>query len=259
MKKNKMMRAAGVLLIAVLLTTSLISGTFAKYVTSGEDSDSARVAKFGVLVTADGSLFSENYYSASEGDNANAPATDGATISVHSLDSTNVVAPGTKSDENGLNLSVAGTPEVKVRVSASITADSEIFLAAGTYQDMTGTQATGSFDLGGSYAPITWTLKNKTTGSVLVSGTIDAINTYLAANPQDFDAGTNLANAFGGYALSWEWGYSVNDMADTVLGDLAANGPIPQKYVEEEWTDIEPSDYSLNVDVTVTITVTQVD
>ena len=51
MKKNFMMRAASVLLVAVMLTTCAISGTFAKYVTSDSGSDFARVAKFGVTVT----------------------------------------------------------------------------------------------------------------------------------------------------------------------------------------------------------------
>lgn len=47
MRKNKFMRAASGLLVAVLLTTCVISGTFAKYVTSAEGSDTARVAKWG--------------------------------------------------------------------------------------------------------------------------------------------------------------------------------------------------------------------
>lgn len=47
MKKNTMMRLASVLLVCVLLTTSVISGTFAKYSTSVESSDSARVAYWG--------------------------------------------------------------------------------------------------------------------------------------------------------------------------------------------------------------------
>ena len=252
MKKNKMMRAAGVLLIAVLLTTSLISGTFAKYVTTGSATDSARVAKFGVVVTTEGKLFGTQYVGAAEG---NTPADDG-TLTVKA--SENVVAPGTQNDE-GLSISAIGTPEVKVRVSASIDATNEVSLAAGTYQDVTGTQADGKFTLGDDYTPVKWTLKNKATSSILVSGTIEEINTYLAANPQDFEAGTNLAESFGGYTLSWKWNYVGDDQADTVLGDLAANGPVPQKYVDGEWANIEASDYSLNVDVTVTVTVTQVD
>lgn len=48
MKTNKMMRIASVLLVAVLLTTCVISGTFAKYTTSKNASDSARVAKWDI-------------------------------------------------------------------------------------------------------------------------------------------------------------------------------------------------------------------
>ena len=61
MKKNKMMRLASSLLVAVLLTSSVISGTFAKYVTSDGASDSARVAKFGVIVDVVSNAFSDSY------------------------------------------------------------------------------------------------------------------------------------------------------------------------------------------------------
>ena len=47
MKKNRMMRLASVLLVCVLLTTSVISGTFAKYTTTNTASDEARVAYWG--------------------------------------------------------------------------------------------------------------------------------------------------------------------------------------------------------------------
>ena len=46
MKKNVMMRVASALLVAVLMTTCAISGTFAKYTTTAVGSDSARVAKW---------------------------------------------------------------------------------------------------------------------------------------------------------------------------------------------------------------------
>ena len=63
MKKNKTLRAAGILFLATMLTTCMTAGTFAKYTTSDSANDSARVAKFGVTVTADGSLFGEEYAS----------------------------------------------------------------------------------------------------------------------------------------------------------------------------------------------------
>ncbi|MBQ4559616.1 MAG: hypothetical protein IJA54_04740 [Tyzzerella sp.] len=50
MKKNKTMRLASGLLVAVLLTTCAISGTFAKYVSDATNSDTARVAKWSIEV-----------------------------------------------------------------------------------------------------------------------------------------------------------------------------------------------------------------
>ena len=47
MKKNMMMRIASVLLVAVLLSTCAISGTFAKYTSQASGTDSARVAYWG--------------------------------------------------------------------------------------------------------------------------------------------------------------------------------------------------------------------
>ena len=50
MKKNKMMRIASVLLVAVLLSTCAISGTYAKYISSAVGSDKATVAKWDVKI-----------------------------------------------------------------------------------------------------------------------------------------------------------------------------------------------------------------
>lgn len=50
MKKNKMMRAATGMLIAALLTTSVISGTFAKYTSTASGNDTATVAKWSFKV-----------------------------------------------------------------------------------------------------------------------------------------------------------------------------------------------------------------
>ena len=47
MKKNRMMRLASILLVLVLMTSSVVGGTFAKYTTSVEGYDTARVAKWG--------------------------------------------------------------------------------------------------------------------------------------------------------------------------------------------------------------------
>jgi hypothetical protein len=132
MKKNKMMRLASALLVLTLLTTSVISGTFAKYTTSASASDTARVAKWGVTVSASGSLFGSNY---ANKDNGNTPIVGTTNISVEGKNSSNaaeVVAPGTQSNASGFAFGITGTPEVSSKVSATITAQ-DIYLAAGTY------------------------------------------------------------------------------------------------------------------------------
>ena len=92
MKKNRMMRLASVLLVCVLLTTSVISGTFAKYTSEGSVTDTARVAKWdikleGATITKDVTidLFATAYKN---------PA--GTETTVQSDTTENVIAPGTE-------------------------------------------------------------------------------------------------------------------------------------------------------------------
>lgn len=130
MKKNKAMRAAGVLFIATMLTTCLTAGTLAKYTTGDSAGDNARVAKFGVQIVANGSLFGDSYKDA---ENGNTPVfkASGNGITVDASDNKNVVAPGTKND-NGLGFAVTGTPEVDVTLDLTVKTEN-VFLGAGTY------------------------------------------------------------------------------------------------------------------------------
>ena len=66
MKKNVMMRVASALLVAVLMTTCAISGTFAKYTTTASGKDAARVANWGFEGAA--TLTLENLFLASYDD-----------------------------------------------------------------------------------------------------------------------------------------------------------------------------------------------
>ena len=61
MKKNVMMRVASIMLVLVLMTSSVISGTFAKYVTDVTTDDSARVARWGVEFVTNSDLFATQY------------------------------------------------------------------------------------------------------------------------------------------------------------------------------------------------------
>ena len=57
MKNSKLFKAAGTLMALTLITTCFVGGTFAKYTTTGGGNDSARVAKFGVTISASTDTF----------------------------------------------------------------------------------------------------------------------------------------------------------------------------------------------------------
>lgn len=182
MKKNTMMRLASFLLIAVLISTSAISGTYAKYVTQDSANDSARVAKWGVTAMVDGSLFGGNYNAVDAGNTISAIYT-GSVDSANDATGDNIVAPGTKSDK-GLKIGVNGKPEVKSKVEIVVDKTenknySDIYLKSANYGVMvnvsaqvnadnytdyyttsgaTFTKATGGYDSGKVYYRLTDTV-----------------------------------------------------------------------------------------------------
>ena len=209
MRKNKMMRLASALLVAVLLSTCAISGTFAKYVTSDSATDTARVAKWGVEVTTSSDIFNETYAThdtvTADGKFANSVAVDST--------GTNLVAPGT---DNSVEFSVTGTPEVGVKVDFVFTVNSDVVIPAGT------TVATGN-TLAANYTPVVFTLKQGST--VIATGTLADIKAVFDAESAVYAPNTNLATELGTYTLSWAWDFhtsDANDQADTYLGNVAA-------------------------------------
>jgi len=152
MKRNKTMRLASVLAVAVLMSTCMISGTFAKYVTGGEAADTARVAKWGMTVLASGSLFGENYVPNSA-DASKDEISAGALQSVDtSVATENIVAPGTK-NSTGLTLAVKGTPEVAFSVlyENQDTPNETIWLNAGHYAVLVETDRVTADNFAGYY------------------------------------------------------------------------------------------------------------
>lgn len=246
MKKSKSMRAAGALLVATLLSTSAVSGTYAKYVTSDSGSDTARVAKFGVVVAASGSLFSETYI-----DEPEEAGTTGLTVASSSND--NVVAPGTNSGD-GLTFSITGTPEVATKIVIDVTDASEIWLKkADALPDVTN-NTTDTFALENDYYPVQFTLTKPDDTTTV--GTLAEIEAALEGLSTDFIApNTDLSTAYGTYTLTWAWAFDDNnDKADTLLGDLAAGtGP------EDISTLEEGTDYNLDCGIQIKISVVQVD
>lgn len=203
MKKNRMMRVASALLVAVLLSTCAISGTFAKYVTSGSGSDTARVAKFGVTVTGTAQTFAKEY----------AKNDDSFILATNTVVSTEkVVAPGTSGSMAAFT--ITGTPEVAVRVA------------------FTGTLELGDkwVDSGSTYyCPIEITVGDTTFKGTAYASADEfeaAVNAKIATYTKDYVAGTDLSG-IGANApvISWKWAFEGNnDVKDTYLGDQAAAG-----------------------------------
>ena len=243
MKKNHTMRAASLLLVLTLITSCFVGGTFAKYTTQMVGSDTARVAKFGVVLTATGDMFAPEY----AGNDA---------VSVKSDDNgdgtfDDVIAPGTSG--NAVIFTIAGAPEVDVKVTAKL--DHTIAtLPAGTYTDYTkvvektGTNTSYEFDtftLTADYTPVLWTLtKNdgSTTTTVVDAKTLDEVEAYITGLNGEYDVEADTFDAINGtYTLSWEWPFEgVNDAADTYMGQIAAGvETAPTGYEANESFDFE--------------------
>ena len=209
-----MMRLASFLLVAVLISTSAISGTYAKYVTADSGSDMARVAKFGVTVDVAGTMFAEAYDSVGDGNDAVVTASSNITVqSDGSYANTNdLVAPGTKGDMAAIT--ITGKPEVDVIVN----------------YEATKVDLNGWADKDGYYCPLVITI-NGTDKYYLDSYTseLEAENVIKEAiknYSKTYDANTNLAEkATENLTISWEWPFYTsdeNDISDTYLGDSAA-------------------------------------
>ena len=234
MKKNTMMRVASALLVAVLMTTCAISGTFAKYTTADDATDKARVAKWGVEVTAfDNSSFKTEYTNTED------------TVTVKSSTEDKLVAPGTE-DAEGVTFTISGTPEVATKATVEMTIMNDVFLKYTEDEEEK------------TYTPVVFTLSVKDANggysnyTEVASGTLADIEKFLE---QTYT--TNGVVNFGvnevldaEYKLTWAWEFeSGKDALDTQLGDIAADTTAKQV------TD----DYSTKIEYTIKITIEQVD
>lgn len=192
MKQNKILRVSAVLLVLTLLSTCVISGTFAKYTTSASANDDARIAKWGVVVTATADAFAEN---------------DDDTV-ISFVSGENVVAPGT--DGNLCGLTITGTPEVEVNVAATADLVLTDWAVDGAYYcPLVITVGTTAFN-GNAYAD----------AAAFEKAVEDAIVAEIAKDV--VDPNTDLADSV---SVTWAWAFEGNDDAkDTALGDAAAAG-----------------------------------
>ena len=241
------MRVAGLLLALVLVTSCFVGGTFAKYVTSGTGADHAKVAKWGVKVTAHetGDIFASTYDQI-EGKDDTVVVTGGKY---------KVIAPGTKK-ENAAVVTLSGTPEVEVKV----TYNADHFALTGKWAYNNG-QA-GSTDE--YYCPLIFKITDGTTTKTIdcmgdgmnsVGDVETAVKNAVKSFSATYAPNTDLSTKGNeGLKISWEWPFegsaahpNQTDVKDTYLGDLATT------------TDPASVNTIPAVYVVVTATVTQVD
>lgn len=230
MKKNIAMRVAAILFILTMISTCAFSTTFAKYVTSDSASDSARVAKWGVVVDVTGDdAFGEKY--------DNQISSTGTKV-VSATSGQNVLAPGT----NGTlaTLDITGSPEVMVNIDVIVdleitnwTVESAEYCPLVFVVTTDGTPVTFKIDLSDD-----------------TIDTIDELETkiedaYKAVIKSNVPANSDLKKSV---YTTWSWGYEPvagtvqSDAKDTVLGNWQLNGKPEPK-----------------ISMSLTVTVTQVD
>ena len=206
MKKNNTMRVAAGLAVAALLSTCLVSGTFAKYVVSDNSHDAARVAKFGVTVESDAyeDIFSDQY---------------GATVK-STTTGDDVVAPGT-SGTAAQAVTISGTPEVSVEVTNT----AEVTLTNWTVN----TDGTDTY-----YCPIVVKVGNDEIKGLdydSMDAFKSAIESKINAIKHTYNAGSTIDTA-ACPEITWSWEFSnsdANDVKDTALGDAPQKATIDIK------------------------------
>lgn len=237
MKRNTLLRASALLLVATLTTSCFVGGTFAKYVSEGNGEDSARVAKWGVTVEVKGDGFKTAYEKNDYNSNV-----DGNTVVSSTAEK--VVAPGTKGTFGGVK--ITGTPEVAVKVDTIATVDLSGWNVA---------------EGGEFYCPLVFTIgETKINGLDYSKSTSGgeasfeaAIQTAIQkATTKELEAKTDLSKVGENITYSWEWPFEdasgtaakQDNTLDTKLGDNAA--------------DSNP-DNDPKVSISVKTTVTQID
>lgn len=209
MRKPRLLAA---LLLLTVLSTCVISGTFAKYATEGSGSDSARVGKWGVTASVTGGAFAASY----------AADDEDFTVAVNSVVSsdgeTEIVAPGTEGTFTGVALT--GTPEVAVRITKTATVAVDNWSDGAAYYCPLYVTVNGTDYYGNDYE----------SGEAFAAALASAIE---AANG-DYEANTDLSGISGMNGdYSWKWYFTANgedtkqtNVKDTALGDAATAGTI---------------------------------
>ena len=207
MKQNKIFRLSAILLVLTLLSTCVISGTFAKYTTAKSATDSATVAAWGIELTVEGD--NTLYDDSKTGDEVSAV-----------VKANNLAAPGTY--QKLATVTLTGTPEVAYKITVVV--------------DLTLANWTDGTDV---YCPIVFTVDGteiKLGGAITNTGELEtavenAIKKAIAGDEsgiKTYNAGVAVpGSAADAVLIDWTWAFEGNDdVKDTILGNAAAKATI---------------------------------
>lgn len=248
------------LLVATLMTSGVLFGTYAKYTTSSTSKGTARVAKWGVTALVNGDLFGSDYAAASS--NEISAEYKGSVDSNLKGTGDRVAAPGTQ-NSTGVTISVSGTPETanKVTFTNDNSKNQDIWLRKGMYGTMVRAQGVTadnfnkstyyvkdskgnyvraeSFSadagvtyytvkdaifLSNDYYPLVWTVTAGTGGNGESNEfrSVKAMADNLSTNLNSNNSSLSVIDK--SYRITWKWKYDQgNDGADTILGNIIAN------------------------------------
>ncbi len=221
MKTNKTMRIASVLLVLVLLSTCAISGTFAKYTSTANSSDSARVAYWGwspATMNIEG-LFATSYTDDNgmlASADAIAPGTkNSATFGFAYKANTNdsVTAPEVAYQ---FDVDVVATCDESIKNNPNIVWSLDDALAPAVAESAEGA---GDGKAAGSFDALVAAIEDLQNGD-------DDDNIYNPGElPSAFDAADET------HKISWEWKFDENnnDATDTAMGNA---DPLAQVSIE---------------------------
>lgn len=212
MKKNRMMRLSAILLVAVLLSLSVIGGTWAKYVSNKEQSETVTVAKWGVEVAA---TVDENVYQSGD------VVTD-ADDTIKLDAATKLIAPGF--EVKFCDFNITGEPEVSAKVSY----DATLTLTGWTLAD-TSDYCPLVFTVNGTEYKIVEDDQNDQTEEITtVAELITAVQNAINGVTTEYAAGTDLSAREQDLVVYVSWVFEVDeatDAKDTFLANKGANVP----------------------------------
>lgn len=222
MKKNFAMRIAACLLVVTMLSLCMVSYTYAKYTTGADGKAEARVAKWGVTVSAKVSdLFESSYINGPESDSS-------AQATVKAGGNYNMLAPGV-TDNQAAAIAIKGQPEVAVNVQYSLDIELTDWKLSDTEDYM---PLVIEVTIGDRTSSATYTFQMAATesnlGNVVNCTSVDklckAIEDLVEGLSDEFvEPNTDLTKTIN---IKWTWAFEgadgtyQTDAKDTALGDL---------------------------------------